>query len=333
MDYLQLLFGMAVILLTSADILFTVLFPQGAGPLTTALTRALSYIPRALQGRWESTARRLLGGSSLVAIVIVWIAILWWGWWLVFGADPNGIVSSSEETGADSWERLYFTGYMFFTLGLGDYVPENNFWRVVTTIGSSCGLFFVTLSITYLMPVLSAAIEKYQLSQLVANLGSTPEDILFQHWDGEGFERLVSRLDNVIWPQLQVHAHRHLAYPILYQFLDRDSSRSLAVRLATLNEALTILEVAVPSPAKPQRSVMTTMFRAIDDYLAILEREFTTLEADCPREPALLNLRDSQIPVLWTSDRYTSDLAERRAKLRAFVHASGGKWEHVTGEV
>ena len=331
MDYLQLAFGIATILLTSADIFFTVLFPQGAGPLTTVLTRALSYIPRTLQGRWESTARRMLGGTSLITIVVCWIAILWWGWWIIFGADPNGIVNSSEETAADSWERLYFTGYMFFTLGLGDYVPENNFWRVVTTLGSSCGLFFMTLSITYLMPVLGAAIEKYQLSDLIANLGSTPEEILLLHWDGEGFERLVSRIDNVIWPQLQLHSQRHLAYPILHQFLDRDSSRSLAVRLSALNEALTILEVAVPAPAKPQRSVMTTLFRAVDDYLAILESEFTTLEADCPPEPSLMRLRESQIPVLWTADRYTSQLAQRRAKLRAFVQDSGGEWDHVTG--
>ena len=76
---------------------------------------------------------------------------------------------------------------------------------------------------------------------------------------------------------------------------------------------------------------MTTLFRAVDDYLAILESEFTTLEADCPPEPSLMRLRESQIPVLWTADRYTSQLAQRRAKLRAFVQDSGGEWDHVTG--
>jgi hypothetical protein len=51
-----------------------------------------------------------------------------------------------------------FYGYTLSTLGLGDMEPEGNFWDILTAILSFTGL--ILISITYLIPVVSAEIAK-----------------------------------------------------------------------------------------------------------------------------------------------------------------------------
>ncbi len=163
-----------------------------------------------------------MGSLCLLSISASWIALLWLGWWLLFTAHPASIVHSSTGAVASATERVYFIGFTLFTLGNGDFVPTGR----TLAGGDGAGLIerplFVTLSITYLTPVLSATMDKRQLAAVIHDLGVTPTEIVANSWDGEGFDDLMSQLSLSIGPKLHLHAERHLAYPVLHYFHSRD---------------------------------------------------------------------------------------------------------------
>jgi hypothetical protein len=160
-------------------------------------------------------------------------------------------------------EKLYFVGYCLSTLGLGDYIPPSDRWRIATNLVSFSGLGTITLAITYIIPVLSAATEKRQLADLL-------HDLFPSQTSTDGPDRLFERLDNTVWPQLNLHTERHLAYPILHNFSTRKKENSLALGLMKMHESLRSL-----SPNAPVRNILS----ALDRFLATIEADFVSLGA------------------------------------------------------
>nr|WP_249038834.1 ion channel [Haloterrigena salifodinae] len=62
--------------------------------------------------------------------------LLWIGWTLVFASAKNAIIDTLNR-GSISWsDRLYFTGYAIFTLGIGDVAPRTGRWQFVTILAT-----------------------------------------------------------------------------------------------------------------------------------------------------------------------------------------------------
>ena len=115
-------------------------------------------------------------------------------------------------------DRLYFTGFTVFTLGVGDMVPGQGWWQVATVAATGTGLALVTTSITFLVPVASATAQRRHLASTVAALGGSPHDIVREGWNGSDFSGLVQQLVNLP-PTIQMSRQQHLAYPVLHRGL------------------------------------------------------------------------------------------------------------------
>ncbi len=214
----------------------------------------------------------------------MWIFSVLLGYLLLFSADPMAVIDSSTGAPADLVARFYFTGSTLFTLGIGDFAPGADVWRMVTVIATLNGMFLVTLAITYLLPVVSAAAHKHQLGAAVSNLGDSALDVVARAWDGKGFDGLSGYLVQLT-PMIDLHAQRHLAYPVLHYFHGAGRRTAVAPGLAALHDALLILSSAVAPGHRPAAITIEPAQRALDGLLSMLRSDYIAEVADTPPAP------------------------------------------------
>ena len=325
------LIGVGILVVTMLDALRTTLGTGGAGPLSGLISRGLWR--SALAAHHRRPSHRLLsrvGPVMLVLIVGLWIVLLWLGYFCLFSVEPQDIVHAQSQRPADAVTRLYFTGYTIFTLGIGDIIPYSGPYRVLTALASVNGLVLITLSITYLIPVLSAATMKRQLAALIRNLGRTPQEVLVQGWDGRGFGGLCTALER-LEPMIELHAQRHLAYPVLHYFHSARPREALGRQLAVLDEALLLLEAGVAPEVAPPPVCVGPVRQSVDGFLDIIGQRFIEASEHAPPAPALEPLREAGIPA--ADEASVREAAQRREKhrrvLQAFVKDQGWSWRDV----
>ena len=310
--------GALVILGTSWDIIKSTLSIAGGGPLTWRMGRGLWGLLR---------GARYAGPAILLATSLSWILLLWVGWTLVFMGGPEAVVEATTQAPADFWARAYFAGYTLFTLGLGDFVPVAAGWRMLTSVATLFGLFFVTLTITYLLSVISAAAQKQQLALLIHSFGPSPEATVTTAWDGEQLAGLEAALVQV-GVLMTLQERRHLAYPILHYYMSATPEASLAVQAARLDETLTLIRFGVDPPHRPAPLPLHLARAATAAYLHIVEENFLNPDDEAPDPPSLDVLRDARVPVVGEGDFHDAlgDLHDRRRLLLGLVRDSGYAW-------
>jgi len=89
----------------------------------------------------------------------------------------DSLVNSSKIP-ASAIEKLYYSGFVISTLGIGDFMASNDIWRIVTDVYSFTGLILLTMSVTYFIPVLSGVIKQRKLGINLSSLGSSPQEII-----------------------------------------------------------------------------------------------------------------------------------------------------------
>ncbi len=199
--------------------------------------------------------------------------LTWLGNGLIFCSDPDSVLvtGSNEKTGVV--EKFYLAGYTLATLGNGDLYPAKAFWRIFTVLVALSGFSLLTIAITYLIQVLTSEIEKRKLSLYIASLGTTPQDMLMNGWDGKTFHRLETHFASLS-PMIFSHSQHHLAYPILHQFSSHRSLDATAFTLSILNEALSILYLYIPEEKRPDAIILRPVREALTHYLLIIEKDF-----------------------------------------------------------
>ncbi len=331
--------GIAITGLTLIDALSTTFtISGGGGPVSAKVANYLwglvLHRHRGCRpGKRQMSHQRLTQLGYFVALtpIVVWLFLLWMGWTLIFSATPTAIVDSETQAPADLWSRAYFTGYTLFTLGLGDYKPQGPLWQMATAIASFNGFFLVTFSISYLIPVVSAAIQGRQLATYISSLGRRSEEIVLQAWNGKSFGLLDQHLINLA-PMIAMHAQLYPAYPVLFYFHSATRARAAAPNLAALDEALTILEFGLKPECRPDAVAIHTLRNALSELIDTLSVTFIQPSQEAPPLPNLDDLRDRGIPTV--SDRAFAEavesLAERRRLLLAAVYNDGWCWDDVT---
>jgi hypothetical protein len=324
------LLGAALLAFVLLDIAVTTLTMRGAGPLSS----------RVMQGMWRGLlaasprgAHRLLaaGGTAIVvASALLWVVLLWAGWSLVFLGGGDAVVHTDSGRPAALWDTVYFAGFTLFTLGLGDFRPEGAVWQILTAVCVAKGLLALTMAVTYLMPVLSAAAGRRQLAAEIHCLGSTPDGILELCWNGSSFAGVGDVLNNLT-PSIILQSQQHLAYPALNYFHSDDLKTSLPLRIAALDEALSILAHAVPSAASPDRLAVTRARSAIGCLLDALDAAHIEASADEPPLPAADRLGGRTLPALDLAALVEESIIcrQRRRLLLAWVRNDGRLWEEV----
>lgn len=333
MNYLYLLAGAAIFLLIVADIIKTTLSAQGGGAGTQLIARTVWRGFFAAAGRRGH--HRLLdyaGLTILLTVLLFWVAGMWGGLLLVLLADAGSVVSSSTRAPASVVQKLYFAGYTLSTLGLGDYVPASNAWRLVTNIGSLAGLIFITTSITYFVPVLSAVNLQRQLSLYLNSMGETPMAVISNSWDGT---TLRSFFDSVptLCQLLIKHTLNHYNYPVIHYFHSSQQRRAITLTVAKLDETHLLLTEAL-APGQGQDQLKLRMLRAaLNEYYAVVPASRATESAPglMPPLPATASLAANGLTLLPSAEIEQRFAAHRahRARVQQLLHNDGWGWAQV----
>jgi hypothetical protein len=143
--------------------------------------------------------------------------------------------------------NLYFSGSTFFTLGLGDIVPETWAGKLLTVLEAGLGLGFLALVIGYL-PVLYQAFSRRELniSLLDARAGSpsTAAELLRRHFDGDQFVELSAFLRE--WERWAAELlESHLSYPVLAYYRSQHSNQSWLGALTTILDVTTLVMTGI----------------------------------------------------------------------------------------
>src|SRR5205814_4602377 len=141
------------------------------------------------------------------ALIASWLLMVLVGWTLVFEGAPHAVVELQTRHPADFVSRVYFVGAMMFTSGTSEYAPGGRVWQIAAMIVSASGLFVVTLSITYLLAVLGAIVEKRALASAIWDMGATPEGLIDRAWAGDHFSPLDNPMTHLM-TGIEVFAHQ-----------------------------------------------------------------------------------------------------------------------------
>ncbi|MBE9045062.1 two pore domain potassium channel family protein [Pleurocapsales cyanobacterium LEGE 10410] len=331
MSVLVLIIGLVLLGIISSDVLVTTLTLRGGGFLTNRLSSWMWH--GATKWHRYNTNHRLLttiGLFIVLGMAFLWYLMTWVAWSLIFNSFSEAIVNASDKTPASIWGRIYFTAYTITTLGRGDYLPQTTFWHLLTGLAAANGFFLVTLSIAYLFPVISAVIQKRSLATYISTLGGTGDEILTNAWNGKNFGNLDQHLINLA-PLIVGLSEQHLAYPVLHYFHTRERSRCLPLSLAALDEALTLLQYAVPIEHRPDHASLIPVRRACSAFLKTLKSDYIEPENYEPNLIPLQLLRTKAIPTVSDHDfkQGTKHINKRRKLLLALVRNDGWSWDAV----
>lgn len=330
LQVLLLALGAGILAFATWDLYWTTL-GEGAGPLTRRLSTLLRRGVFALY-RWHPSSRLLSAGGVAITLstVITWIGLLWLGWTLIFSAFPKTVHNPIAERPADLWERVYYTGYVISTLGIGDIQPRGGFWRVLTAGASLSGLFLITFSIAYLIPLALAATFKRKVAASISSIGQTADHVVLNMWNGQDWHMLTAFLQSLT-PDLMMLNQQHLTYPVLHYFHSLRRPAAIGVSLAVLDEALSIVEHGLQEGCGPDPGAFHSARRAISDFLQTLDAAFEDMEAETPSIPALDRLREAGLPVV-NDEEFRQRLAahaDRRQSLHALLRKDAWQWDSV----
>ncbi|WP_421378424.1 ion channel [Bacillus salacetis] len=330
MNEIYMILGVLVLFLVAIDLLWTTIWVDGGGgPVSRRLGKTCWYSLRKIS-RDNSKILRLSGPLILSLTLIMWILMLWGGWTLVFSADADSILLSQKKSPVSSWEeRVYFVGFTVFTLGIGDYIPQKGFWQLMTTVATGSGMLFITLSVSYVVSVVSGVVQKRAFAKNITGQGNDWVSIVKRSWDGKSFRNIDLFLKDQS-SQLTALTQQHKAYPILHYYHTQDKDQSSAVAVALLDEALTVYEFGIKEENKPNEVWIQEARSSVKDYLDTLHTVFFKPASNTPPSMDLTPLREDGLPVK-SSQEFNialSDLVKRRERLLGLVEADAWEWPH-----
>ena len=319
--------GLAIVVVAVLDVVWTAAAAgSGAGPLSGRLSARLWRVALAV-GRRPNGPRHtfltLAGITLVVVMVLLWAAMAWVGWWLVFSASDGAVLGASGVP-AGLVERLQFAGAHLFTLGSTELSAGSGAWQFAAIGATATGVVFVTLVISYFIPVATALAEARQLGAYVSSLGDSPTDVLARAWTDGGLRGLDQHLV-AITPMVHGLAERHLTYPVLQYFHSGRERTSSALSLVVLDEVVTLLRWGVAPEARPDSVTVEPLGRAIGWFLDTMQGAFVSGTPASLPPPDLDALRQVGIPTV-DDDTFRSVLeaqGRRRCQLAKLLVDDG----------
>lgn len=314
----NLITGIIILSFVIYDFFFTTLSGSGAGFLTRYVAFSVHSFVRKLH---TSLGRKIFNFSGLLvnlSVLAVWIILVWMGLFLVFSFDPDGMTNDSGRV-ANWVERLYYTGYTLSTLGVGNFKTTTAFFEIITSIFSFFGFIFFTSSMTYLISVSSAVINKRTLSRSIQNLGKDPQEIA---------EKLLSLDSSYTMQQLlnfqgmiDRHAVNHQAYPVVHFFSHKRQDVCLGLNLTRLDEALNILLSNTGTDKLHQELI--PIRSSLSHFLHHVNQNYTR---SLPKKE---NSRAAEVLPYEVNNIKKEDLVKRRKILGGLLRNEGFDWEDV----
>ncbi len=270
-----------------------------------------------------------VGPLFLIGTVVMWLVGLWTGWTLVFLGSGDVVRESTGEP-VGVLGVVYFVGFNLVTLGVGDLVATGPGWGVISVVASFGGLFVLTLSITYLISVVSAVVSRRALAVRIASLGPTPSAIVTWAWNGREFsDAALQQVGSLVEPLLAT-SERHLAYPVPEHFESTEETASAPLAVARLDEALRLLENGVTTDHRPGAIVTAPLRAAVNRYIDVTLRNVAASSMPSSPPPPvdqLADLRRLGIPVEADANVAAEMRRHRTARSAMCSHVRNAGWE------
>ena len=240
MTVLLSVLGWSLVVLVVWDAFVTILRIDGPGPLTHAWSQPTWRALLAVHRRRRIHPLLAVAGPAITILTIVlWFAGLVLGTWLVLRAAPGSVVLATGRVPAGPLDLAHYVPVALTGLGYGDYVPAGPPWTFVTDVMTFVGTTLLTLAVSYLVSVISAALKRRTTASSVFALGQDPETVA-RHlgedpgsWAGPYLAGLAGDVSEV--------AAQQRAFPVLRYFHSADPQRSPALATLLLADAVHLL--------------------------------------------------------------------------------------------
>ena len=328
MNEVYLVAGILLILWGLVEGLWTTLWIDGnSAPVTSRFTTFIWKIFRLIFRSQRDRKLSLAGPTILLLTVLMWIVCIWLGWTLIFYSAPNSLEAGSGTLPVDFTDVLWYTSYNMFTVGNGDFIPGNDGWQIISSFISLSGMTMVTLSITYVLQVISAVAVKRSIAGQITGIGKSAEEFVSKQWTGEGFGAIELQL-NSLSQQLAANNEQHLAYPILHYYHAARIEKSQDVAIAILDDALTLIEHGVEERYKPAETILSSARQSVSSFLTTLRTAFIKAADEVPPLPDIGLLRKNGIPAI-SDKEFTDNIKkedERRKLILGLLNNGAWKW-------
>jgi len=264
----------------------------------------------------------------IIVLFTTWILLIWLSFSLIYLSDPGSVVDTSTELNSNLVGKFYFVGYTMSSLGNGDLKSGSDAWRIFSNVLSLYGTFFITLSISYLIPVLDAVIKKRALSGYIYQLGKTPLEVLKNGYNGSDFRNLYTHFNNLNTMILE-HSERHLAYPVLHYFHSTTQKYSAPFTFTILDEAISV-QYTYKVDNTSNSLHWDVLRRSIDSFIDVLGNYNITNQISHP--PISYEEVFDSLPVHASPleiNQTLKNLEGRRKSLHGMIKRDGWEWEDV----
>lgn len=326
MNYLIFAAGVLIVVFVLVNVFISTLAPRGSRFFTQRLLHWVwKFFYWIAGGNGRKRILNYAGLFTLIVFLLVWISLFWIGNTLIYMSELDSVVATSNNMPATPIQKFYFVGYILSTLGLGDFGPNGDVWMVYTSVISFSGFIMISTIVSFLLSVSAGEILKRKVSGFIHSLGSSPENILLNGWNGKDFSRLTAHFIELTNMILEV-SQQHTAYPVLHNFHTNLVRESFSVNLAGLDEALSILLLYKPEDILPSKVEIYSLRFAITEYLATLQKAYIHPSHNDPGDVRIEKLKNENIPLKSNShemDLNIDQLQFRRKLMLGMLESDG----------
>jgi hypothetical protein len=248
------------------DMFITVFSGNGAGSLSKAWYRLAWRGLLAIHER--RPIHRLLslaGPFMLITSVLLWFAMLGAALFLALAALPGSVVNNLTGEAADPVQTAYFVSTTLTGLGYGDLVPSGFPWTMASTLATLGGTIIITISLSYVLAVLAAAIERKKLAQGIFGLGETVPRMAERAKLNDPGQSLMVHVLNLT-SDIDHQSLKNLAYPILKYFHSPRADLSSSRAVLLLSDTFFLLGL-MPEGARPPLGLLQIVDSSVARYV------------------------------------------------------------------
>lgn len=328
MSYLYYVLGAAIIIYTLIDIIWTTLWVDGgAGWITDRLT---TFIWRRILKSEKELFLDISGPLILSVTLFTWFLLLWIGATVFFAGDLNAIVNSSTNQSITWYQLPYYSGFVVFTLGIGDFTPQTTLFQLATALFSGVGMVMLTFGASYILSIVSAVVEKRTFARNITGIGESSFEFLESIWNGENFHQLDDVLADLN-SQITQYTQQIQAFPLLQYYHSEKIEKTTTVAMAVLYESVLILKYGIIEEGLVNETLVHTTIKSINNYIDTSDEGFGNLFEDYDGTPPILNLSSlSHLDIPLANQKEFSNKVEiykeNRHRLQKIIMIDHHKW-------
>lgn len=328
MDTLIFVTGLVLLLWGLLEGLWTTIWVDGnAAPLTSRFTTAIWKVFRKVVPTGKNKTLSLAGPIILAGTVVIWVLLIWLGWTLIFYSDSSSILVKATNSSPDFSDGLWYVAYSMFTVGNGDFTPQGDWWQIASSLVAFTGMSMVTLSITYVLQVISAVANKRAFASEVTSIGSTAEEFVIKQWTGNDFGAIELQLNSLSGKLSQLN-EQHMAFPILHYYHAAREEKSQDIAIAILDDALSLIKLGMEKKDLPPETILSSARHSIDSFLTTVEQAFIKPSTQIPAPPNISRVREEGVPVI-EENKFYEKLAkedDRRRLILGLINNGAWRW-------